>query len=547
MLKYILKGENNIKSPIETILKNRNITHDLFEIDENVIEDYNNYDNIQEGIDLLISHINNGNKIEIVVDPDVDGITSSAILYRYIKEVFNYDNLYYKIHTKKQHGLSDDIEIDEATNLIILPDSSSNDYEKHSYYKNKGMDILVLDHHEADKVSKDAIVINNQLSDKVKNKNLSGVGVVYKFLKALDDCLFDDKADKYLDCVALGNIADVINLTEEETRYLCYKGMEKINNTFLKALVEKNAFQMENKYNINKLGWVLAPKLNGTIRSGSVELKEDMFKAFILDDYNFALEVADKCKGAKDNQDSEVKTALGKIEKDIHITEEDRCLILEVSDTLSQAHTGLVAGKLAEKYGMPTLLYRKIKNKNNIYGGSGRGNINITNDFRQDLENSELFELAQGHANAFGFEFKVENLSKIKEYLNKLYKNKEVISGKIYEVDLILTEDTLNNEIIKEIAEYEDEWGNGISEPLIAFENIMINIEDENIKGTRAKTMVFECKGVKFVKKFLSNDLKNRVLNKGFIFVNIVGKAVNNIYNGSSYPQIEVIDIQEIE
>jgi hypothetical protein len=99
-------------------------------------------------------------------------------------------------------------------------------------------------------------------------------------------------------------------------------------------------------------------------------------------------------------------------------------------------------------------------------------------------------------------------------------------------------------DIINSIAQYEDEWGNGLETPLIVFDNLMINIEDSNIKGKKAKNLVFQYKNIKFIKKFLSNDLKDKVLNKGFIFVTIIGKCVKNYYNGKTYSQVEIVDIE---
>jgi len=533
--------------PMETILANRGITKDLFNLDESVIEDYNNYDNMQKGIDLLLKHINKKNKIVIVTDADVDGYVSGAMTYKYIKEVFNYENLHFKIHTGKQHGLSKDIVIDDDTNLIILPDSSSNDYKQHKYYKDKNIDILVIDHHDAEYESKDAVVINNQLSKNVKNKNACGASVVYKFLKALDDYLFNDKADDFYDILALGNTADVMDLNEKETRYYVYKGLATINNTFLKALIDISSFQLEGKYNVNKLGWVIAPKLNGTIRSATFQLKEDMFRAFVSDDYDFCLKIANECTSAKKTQDSTVKTALGRIEKLIKQNKNDKCLILEVSRTLNHNHTGLVANKLQDKYGVPTLLFRGKEGRINIVGGSGRGNNNITKEFKKDLSDSGLFEMVEGHEGAFGFEIKKDNIKELKKYLNDLYNDKEIISGKTHEIDLILNEDTLNYDIINEIAQYEDEWGNGIPEPLILFEDMTLNIIDENIKGARSKTMIFEINEIKFIKKFLSNVIKDSFLDKGELKVNIIGKCVNNFYNGNTYSQVEIVDIEIIE
>ena len=206
-LTYKLIGGNFYVFPLEQVLENRGITKDLFNVDDNAVIDYNYIDNINKGAKLLLTHINNNSKIALVVDSDVDGCTSSAIMYRYIKQIKPEANIKYFIHLNKEHGLSKDIVIDDDIDLVVLPDSSTNDYEQHKVLKDKGIDVLVIDHHEAEGgYSENAVVINNQLSENYPNKQLSGVGVTYKFCKALDEILGLDFADSYLDLVALGNI-----------------------------------------------------------------------------------------------------------------------------------------------------------------------------------------------------------------------------------------------------------------------------------------------------------------------------------------------------
>lgn len=540
-MKWKLIGRNDLFTPIETVLENRGITKDLFELDKSVIEDYNNYDNIEQGIELLLSHLDSNSKIEIIGDSDVDGMTSLAILYNYIKELYPKSNLNILIHTGKQHGLSEDINISNDTKLVILPDSSSNDYVQHKKLKDKGIDVLILDHHEVDKgYSQYAIVINNQLSSNVKNKNLCGAGVTYKFIKAMDDYLFEDKSGKYLDLVALGNVADMMDLNSKETRYFVYEGIKNINNTFLQALMEVNKFDLDGKYNIDKIGWVIAPKLNGTIRSGTQQEKLNMFKAFTSNDYNECLEVAKMCKNVKTRQDNAVKSAMNNILKTFAVEDEDRCIILEVGNKLNQSHTGLVAQKLMDKYKLPVLLYRI---KDNIASGSGRGIESITVDFREDLLNSNFMNMCQGHASAFGFSIDADNIPKLKSYLNELYKNQEVANSKEYQVDFILTEDDVDSYIIDQLSTLENEWGNGIDAPLLAFENIQLYLtREDNLKGKL--NIVFDINGVKFIKKFSTNILKESILDIP-VEVNIIGKCTVDTY--SNCGQVEIVDIEILE
>lgn len=539
-MKYKLIGTGNTDYPIETILENRNISLDLFDISDDVIEDYNNFDNIQEGVELLIKHLGNKSNIEMVADTDVDGATSNAILYNYIKEVYPNANLRILMHTGKQHGLSSDIHISENTNLVICTDSSSNDYEQHKQLKDKNIDILVLDHHHCDGgYSPYATVINNQLSQNIKNKDLCGAGVVYKFIKAMDDYLYEDKADTYLDLVALGNIADMMDLHSKETRHLVYKGIANVNNAFLQALIEHNKFDLDGKMNIEKIGWVLSPKLNGTIRSGSFAEKSKMYKAFNSDDFEECLDVANMCKNVKSRQDNAVKSSMKDILKFANTDKTDRVLIINVGTKLSSTHTGLVANKLIDKFGIPVMLYRV---KNGIASGSQRCPDSISQDFRNDLLNSGLMIEAQGHGNASGFVLKEENIEKLREYLNQLYKDKEVIDGKEYQVDFTLSEYDDIEYIVNELSKYENEWGNGIDAPLVAFEGIELNLtREDNLKGKL--NIVFYIGGVKFIKKFSTNILKEELLDKS-VTVNIVGKCTVDAYNSKG--QVEIVDIEVI-
>ena len=221
-MKYRLieNSMNDINHFVKTVLANRGIkdTEEFMRSNKEDLErnSFSDLNNIDKGIDVLFEHIGANDMISLVVDPDVDGICSSAALYNYLENMvidegmpkINWDIV---THSGKGHGLSDDIEINPNTKLIITPDGGSNDFERHKEWKNNGVDILVIDHHVVDKESEDAIVINNQTSDNYTNKSFSGVGVVYRFLQAIDDRLFSFNADNYLDLVALGNIADVMD------------------------------------------------------------------------------------------------------------------------------------------------------------------------------------------------------------------------------------------------------------------------------------------------------------------------------------------------
>ena len=111
-------------------------------------------------------------------------MTSASVIWMYIKRLYPEARLDFKIHTAKQHGLSDLIdeliEESETLDLILVPDAGSNDEEQHTVLHDCGVPVLCLDHHEVDVQSKNAIIINNQSSPNYKNKQLTGAGIVYQ-------------------------------------------------------------------------------------------------------------------------------------------------------------------------------------------------------------------------------------------------------------------------------------------------------------------------------------------------------------------------------
>lgn len=247
-------------------------------------------DHMEEGYQLYKKHLENGSKIRIYVDCDVDGFTSAAVFYNYFKDHLQnkYPNVEFSYHIPegKEHGLRsvmDEFHDEKICDLIVLPDSSSNDYTEHEVLQNMGYDILVLDHHDADFYSPAAIVINNQLSKDYENKALSGVGVVYKFLQFFDAMEGIDGANDYLDLVALGEISDMMNMQTPENRLLCAAGLSSIRNELFKAIVKKQCYSMfgiyeadwSNLYYTNgsvtqiKVAFYVTPLINALIRVGT--------------------------------------------------------------------------------------------------------------------------------------------------------------------------------------------------------------------------------------------------------------------------------------
>ena len=234
----LLKPMNPKYKALEQILVNRNIpyeeiSHYLNTTDADINDPTTLGKSIDDGIMILGSAIAGNYNTLVVCDCDCDGFTSAALLLNYLHCLYPswVDNhVKWYVHEGKQHGLADVMDYinQKQFSLVICPDSSSNDYELHSELLHRGIRTLVLDHHEAEAISSDACVINNQLSN-YPNKELSGVGVTWQFCRYWDRLVGTNFANDFLDLVALGNTGDMMSLTSFETKHLINKGFEPDN------------------------------------------------------------------------------------------------------------------------------------------------------------------------------------------------------------------------------------------------------------------------------------------------------------------------------
>ena len=571
--RLIKNSLNDIDNPKQTILLNRGIENwkRYLNLNEDCIHDFNLLKNIDKAVSCFIKHIENKSRIHIIVDSDVDGYTSASMVYRYIKQLGENINVTYSLHTKKQHGISEDIEIPKDCELLIIPDAGSNDIEQCKELVEKGIDVIILDHHICDKQNDFAIVVNNQMCD-YPNKNFCGAGIVYKFLKAIDEELWEDYADKMLDIVALGNISDVMDMRECETRYYVDLGLSKIRSKLFKALIEKQSYSMNGVVNITSVQFYVTPILNSMIRVGSAEDKDLLFRAFIETDEVFKYKkrgeteesdediytrAARLCYNAKNRQGKEVQKGVDAIDELIQEKEvyKDKVMFINVSDILGETLTGLVAIKIAEKYNRPCLLLRRQKVREDgslYYGGSCRNFDNSPIESLKDfLDSTGTFEFVQGHDNAAGISIPRENVTKSIELCNE--RLADIDFQKCFNVDFDINASDLSVGFIKAIDEMKDIFGQGIKEPLVHIKNIPIWSENFFVMGKNSNSWkVINDEGYAFVKFNVDVDkdevlqIYNSNLDREEEYslgsIDVVGTVSINNYNNILTPQIIIKD-----
>jgi len=557
---------------VERVLTNRGIAledipHYLSTTDDDIL-DPKLIAYINDGARMLVKHIYSNDKVLIQVDSDCDGMTSAALLINYLNclfPAFVQNNILYRMHEGKQHGLIEKIIpycIDNNVGLVIAPDASSNDYEMHKVLKEHGIDVLVIDHHEADKISEYACVINNQLCD-YPTKSLSGVAMVWKYCCYLDAVMGCDYAQQFLDLVSVGLIADMMDLRDFETKHLVNKGLKQIRNPYLKGMVAKQDYSISKGGGLNPhtVGFYIAPFVNAITRMGTQDEKLMVFEAMLdFKGYEQIPSTKRGCKGqvetrveqacrtctnVKNRQNKSIDSSLEIIEyviKEKNLLENKiLALKLEPQFAVDKNIAGLVANKLASEYQRPTLMLNKVIQEDGsiTWEGSARGyDKSAFKDFRAFMENCGFALYAQGHANAFGTGIRDEDFADFIEYSNKELKDYDFTP--VLSVDIIWDANDFNNNDILKLAELESIWGQGVEKPLVAIENIKVHSGD--LKLMKETTLKISLTNGTDLIKFGSNQEEYDKLysDLGCVTINVVGECKANVWNGLISPQIEI-------
>ena len=559
-----LNDKDNI---IETVLLNRGISNpqEYLNLTEECCNDYSNLNNINEAVECFNKHFENKDDISILVDCDPDGYTSAALIYKYIKDLDENYPIHYIIHNNnKAHGLakmgSGDFELPEDTKLFIIPDAGTNDVEQLNALIESGIDCICLDHHEKEssEIQCKAIIVNNQISDDYTCKSFSGVGIAYEFAKALDDYYVCDLANKYLDLVAFGNVSDVMDIRNAQTRYYIEHGMKNINNKFLKALDKAQEFSTKGEVNIHNISWYWTPICNSMIRIGSLEDRDLLFRAFIETDEVFPykkrgstefidediyMRVARLCKNIKSKQDKMRDKLCEELKEQVN--QEDKVAIL-IANGADSGIVGLSTMRLAEWANKPCIVL--MEREEGVLGGSARNfNNSPIKDFKEVVNGVGVFNFAQGHGNAFGCSLDVDKLQSAREALNNALENYHY-DDTIY-CDFILDADDIDSWFVKTIDDSKWLYGTGIDEPTVAVENITVTASDCSVMGQNLDAIAFMNNGIKYCKfKCKEDDELLDFASRGDdeeITLHIIGKCSMNTYGNSTTAQF-IIDDYEI-
>ena len=549
-------------------------------------------DTIAQGGQMLLHSIAAEEDVLVIVDADCDGFTSSALLINYLYDLFPafvHNHLKWFIHLGKQHGLNDCIDIVKEYKLVICPDSSSNDYEYHQRLHNIGINVLVLDHHEADHISEHACIINNQMSD-YPNKELSGVGITWQFCRYLDMVSHNSYADNYLDLVALGNMADMMSLLSMETKHLIFKGFkeENIKNPFIYEMAQKNSFSLEKSdYKPSKefglqfspmgAAFFIAPFVNAMVRSGTLEEKQLLFdsmlkfKAFEMipstkrghkpdEEERLVDQAIRTCTNVKNRQTRAQDAGAEHLEHLIvenNMLEHKVLLFLLEPGEIDKNIAGLIANKFMSKYQRPVCILTEVTDNETghvLYQGSARG-YGADMMFKDICaEAGALF--AEGHQGAFGLSLdggypNDENQAEVAgdwiyqflDYTDKALEN--MSSEPSYFVDYIWDANSVDGQKILDIADMNDFWGKDIDRSYVYIKNIKISAD--NFKVMKSNTLKYELPcGIDIIQFGGTEEQIDKFKNET-VTINAVCKCCANEWNWQINPQLQMVDYEIVE
>ena len=362
----------------------------------------NSLKRIDEAATCLMNSIESNKKIAVFFDTDLDGVSSGAIMTRYLRN-FSVDVATY-IDQWKQHGLiGQDIDMFVDTDLIIIVDSLDKDVSQYKKLHDRGQEVIILDHHAIpvdEPYDQYTILVSSQRE--YENPQLSGAGVVWKFCKYLDQKMGVDYADQLLDLAACGLVADMMDMSIMENRYIVSAGLSKINNPAIKKIV--GSFE----FNSTAIAFSIAPIVNAANRMGKNEVA---MKAFLEDENKAVLACIRELKKCKEAQNQEVDRILPDVLEQCEKQKTNKMIVSYINSPYGIS--GLLGNKLLEKYQRPVLV---LKDNGAYYSGSMRA-VGI-DDFRKICNDSGLAK-ADGHELAAGISIKKSGMAAFTDYIEK--------------------------------------------------------------------------------------------------------------------------------
>lgn len=464
----------SISKNIAKILNARNIT-DMNSVKKYFSDEYEEgYDpflmhDMQKAVDRINEAIENEEKILVYGDYDADGITSTVLLVETLISMGANVSSYIPNRFEEGYGPNKEAFtkiIDSGITLIITVDNGIAGVEEVDLANELGCDVIVTDHHKIQDTIPNAyaIIHPEHPEGNYPFKKLAGVGVAFKLAHALLEIF----PDFLLDLVAIGTIADMVSITDEN-RIFVKQGLELINDDpriGLKMLLELSG--IDTKIDEQTVGFYIAPKLNSIGRMDSAKLgltflmAEEPVTARALaeqiEQYNIQ---------RKQVTEDIVKDVISKIEN----SEKKQKNVIMVSGEYHEGVLGIVASNIVEKYQKPVFI---MNEKEGVLKGSARSIFDF-NIYIAMNKISDLFLAFGGHTLAAGFSFEKSNFEKIEEFLDKEFeefkRNNDLKANK--NIDIVTSLEDISYQFLNSLDALKP-YGMDFEKPTVLIENAMV-------------------------------------------------------------------------
>lgn len=422
-----LSKKIHISPEISQILKNRDIITDKdAEIFMNPSLDYLRdpflMKDMQKAVDRINEAINNNDRIFIYGDYDVDGVSSTSILFLYFKSIGYNVNYYIPNRLEEGYGIS--IEALEKINeigcdLLISVDCGITSYPEVEFAKSLGMDVIITDHHECQSDVPDAIAVINPKQEDCNYPYdiLCGCGVAFKLIQALTPPEeFKTTMYNYLEIVTLATICDMVPL-KDENRIIVKNGLKLMSNgknIGLKELIKVCGIDTD-KVKSSHIGYSVGPRINASGRLGYSYLGVELFTT---DDINKAKEIAldlEEKNTQRQLIESKMYSEAEAIINSDSIYENDKVLVV-AKEGWQHGIIGIVASKLTEKYYKPSIL---LTIEDGVATGSARS-IKGFSIFDALVNCKDLMTKFGGHEQAAGLSMDANNLQELRRRVNEI-------------------------------------------------------------------------------------------------------------------------------
>ena len=439
---------------------------------------------VEKGATIIQNKINNRNKIRIISDYDVDGVSSNYILYKGLKKCGAIVD--YKIPDRIEdgYGINEHLieqALADGVDTIVTCDNGIAAFDQIAFGKKQGLTFVITDHHDVPFTEEngqkhllipegDAVINPKQPDCRYPIKNICGAVVAYKFIEVLYDLFKIDSQEMYdyLEIAAIATVCDVMTL-QDENRILVKEGLRRMNHTKnvgLKALISVNQLS-ESRLTAYHLGFILGPCINA---SGRLSTAKAALELLLCEDEDTARAMAENLLELN-NQRKDL-TKKGEEQAHLYLEEtghlKDKVLVVFLPDC-HESIAGIIAGRIRECYNKPVFVITRTKEG---LKGSGRS-IEGYHMYDEMVKVRECFDKFGGHPMAAGLSMPENKLEEFRDKINRNTTLTEKDFIKKVHIDVALPISWLSEEFIEELNLLEP-FGNGNTKPLFAQKDLSI-------------------------------------------------------------------------